>query len=350
MTLNLAGHEVGKAFPPKVFVEIGINHEGSLDTAKEMARAAVSAGATFIKHQTHIPDAEMSSESLHAIPGNTEISIYEVMKRCALTRDDEYALAEYVRELGAVFFSTPFSREAVERLESFDVPFYKIGSGECNNYPFVDFVASTGKPVVLSTGMNSMESIRKSVEILERRGVSFALLHTTNLYPTPSKLLRLGGMTQLESEFAVPVGLSDHSKSNAACLAAVGLGASILERHFVDSKDRPGPDVICSMDVAELEQLLDWSIQVFEARGGEKYLTAEEAVTANFAFASVASVKSIRAGEPLTPENIFPVRPSGGEFGPEDYGSLLGKIASCDIPPRIQIKSEMLENDQLSNR
>ena len=341
-TIELAGHKVGIEHPPVIFAEIGINHEGDLGVAMDMATAAIRAGATFIKHQTHIPKAEMSREAQDTIPGNSDVSIFEVMVRCALSEDEEVQLAEHVRNQGAVFFSTPFSREAVERLEKLEVPFYKIGSGECNNYPFVDFVASTGKPIVLSTGMNSISNVAKSVEILEKRGVEYALLHTTNLYPTPSELLRLGGLEELRESFPVPVGLSDHSISNAACLGAVALGASILERHFVDSKDRPGPDVICSMDPIELEQLISWSNQLFLARGGKKSLAPQEQVTADFAFASVATITDVQAGQELTEENCFPVRPGTGFYGPSDYLSLLGRRAKVFIPARTQMSPEML--------
>jgi N-acetylneuraminate synthase len=342
--ITLAGVDIGEEFAPQVFVEIGINHEGDLAVAKEMASSAIKAGARFIKHQTHMPDFEMSKEAESTIPGNSDVSIYEVMSRCALTESDERELAQHVRGLGGIFFSTPFCREAVDRLESFEVPFYKIGSGECNNFPFVDYVASTGKPIVLSTGMNSLESVSTAVSILEKRGVQYALLHTTNLYPTPSRLLRLGGLNDLSQNFEVPFGLSDHSVSNAACLGAIALGASIVERHFVDSKSRPGPDVVCSMDNDELVQLLEWGYQLFQARGGQKGLSDEEKVTANFAFASVSSTKDINVGDVLTKDNCFPVRPGNGAFGPSDYDTVLGSIASRFIQARTQIKPEMLRS------
>lgn len=341
--VTLGDVEVGSARPPVIFAEIGINHEGSLDTAIQMASAAIKAGAKFIKHQTHIPEAEMSREAKLTIPGNAPDSIYEIMERCALSETDEKKLADFVRNAGAIFFSTPFSREAVDRLESLDVPFYKIGSGECNNYPFVDYVAQTGKPIVLSTGMNDLLSISRAVEILISRGVQFALLHTTNLYPTPSEYLRLGGLVALRQVFGDPVGLSDHSTSNAACLAGVALGASILERHFVDSKDRPGPDVICSMDPEDLERLLEESHSIFLARGGTKEMHPSEKITAEFAFSSVATLRDVRRGEVFTSENIFPVRPGTGEFGPEEYPLILGLRASRDIPLRTQLTNEMLD-------
>jgi N-acetylneuraminate synthase len=240
---------VGPAHTPLVIAEIGINHEGSLDTARQMVDAAQRAGVEVVKHQTHIVDDEMSAAARRVIPGNARESIYDIMARCALSEEDELALKEYVESKGMIFISTPFSRAAADRLQRMNVPAFKIGSGECNNYPLLKHVASFGKPIILSTGMNTVEGVRKAVAIFESAGAPYALMHTTNLYPTPPHLVRLGAMTELMDAFpGAIVGLSDHTTSNLACLGAVALGASILERHFTDSMSRPGPDIVCSMD------------------------------------------------------------------------------------------------------
>ncbi len=329
--------------PPIVIAEIGINHEGSLEAAIQMADAAIDAGALFIKHQTHIPDAEMSLEAKDAIPGNADVSIYEVISRCTLSEADEQTLMDHVTNRGAIFFSTPFSKEAADRLQSWDVPLFKIGSGECNNYPLVQYVAAMGKPVILSTGMNTIGSIKTSVEILRNAEVPFALLHTTNLYPTPSRLLRLGGITKLREEFPdIVVGLSDHSLNNNACLAAVALGAQILERHFTDSKNRPGPDIVCSMDGEELRNLIKDSNEIFTALGGTKEPAHEEQVTMDFAFASVVATRDILEGEALTLNNLWVKRPRGGDFGPESLMSLVGRRANSLIPANTQLRSHQV--------
>lgn len=331
--------------PPIVIAELGINHEGSLDTAIQMADAAIDAGALFIKHQTHIPDAEMSLEAKSAIPGNADVSIYEVISRCTLSEADELTLMKHITSRGAIFFSTPFSKEAASRLEAWGVPLFKIGSGECNNYPLVEYIAAMGKPIILSTGMNTIKSIRTSVEILRKSKVPFALLHTTNLYPTPSHLLRLGGLTRLREEFPdVVVGLSDHSLNNNACLASVALGAKILERHFTDTKDRPGPDIVCSMDGHELKALIKDSKEVFSALGGTKEPSEEEEVTMAFAFASVVATREIMEGEVLDLSNLWVKRPRGGDFVAEDLNSLIGKVAKMRIPANTQIRAAQIGN------
>ena len=167
--IEIKGRKVGLDHPPLVIVEIGINHEGSLKVAKEMVDAAFRAGAECVKHQTHIVDDEMSGAAKKVIPGNADVSIYEIMKRCALNEEDEIALKEYVESKGMIFISTPFSRAASERLERMNVAAYKIGSGECNNYPLLEHIATFGKPVILSTGMNTIESVAKAVAIFEKQ-------------------------------------------------------------------------------------------------------------------------------------------------------------------------------------
>lgn len=339
----MASFQVGKRWigddhPPVVIAEIGINHEGSLETAIDMVDAAINAGAEIVKHQTHVVEDEMSDEAKSVIPGNADVSIYEIMARCALSEEDEWKLMQHVHSRGAIFISTPFSRAAAERLRKFDIPAIKIGSGECNNYPLIKHVARMGKPVIISTGMNTIESVRPSVEILRQAKVPYALLHCTNVYPTPPELVRLGAMQKLREAFPdAVIGLSDHTTSNYTCLGAVALGASILERHFTDRMDRPGPDIVCSMDPAALSQLIEGSRTIFSARGGEKGPVEAEAPTIAFAFASVVAIKDIEPGQMLTEENIWVKRPGGGDFSVLDYDALLGRRAVAPICKGRQI-------------
>jgi N-acetylneuraminate synthase len=343
-SFHIGDRLVGLAHPPLVIAEIGINHGGDLSVAIEMAKAAIDSGAEVIKHQTHIPEDEMSSEAKTVIPGNSDKSIYEIIEECALNEDDEFALMNYVKSRGAIFISTPFSRAAVERISRMDLPVIKIGSGECNNYPLVKLVAKLGKPVILSTGMNTIDSIRPSVNILEAHGLPYVLLHCTNLYPTPTDLIRLDAIKELEDSFPRAVlGLSDHSTSNYPALASIALGARVIERHFTDSYDRVGPDINCSMDPAQLKELLEGSRTIFQALGGSKRPAEEEGVTIAFAFASVVTIKAIKAGEKLSMENIWVKRPSGGDFLARDFESLLGSTANTDIPANVQLKTSQVD-------
>jgi N-acetylneuraminate synthase len=336
---KIADRWIGDNHPPVVIAEIGINHEGSLETAIQMADAAIDAGAEIIKHQTHIVEDEMSDEAKSVIPGNADVSIYEIMARCALSEADERSLMKHVQQRGAIFISTPFSRAAVDRLVEFDIPAFKVGSGECNNYPLIKQIVRFAKPVIISTGMNSIESVRPSVEILRKAGIPYALMHCTNVYPTPPELVRLGAMAQLKEAFPdAVIGLSDHTTSNYPSLGSVALGASLLERHFTDRMDRPGPDIVCSMDPVALKELIEGSKIIFTARGGEKGPVEAEAPTIAFAFASVVAIRDIAPGQKLTEENIWVKRPGGGDFTVLDYEALLGKIAKVSIPRGLQIK------------
>jgi N-acetylneuraminate synthase len=329
---------IGDGHPPWVIAEVGINHNGSLAIAREMVDSAARSGCEVVKFQSHVIEDEMSHHARATIPGNTSKSIYEVMESCALNEDEERELKEYVEQQGMLFLCTPFSRAAALRLERLDVRAFKIGSGECNNYPLVSLIASFGKPVIVSTGMNSIPDIRKTVAILRDHGTPFALLHCTNVYPTPPHLVRLGAMQQMMDEFPnVVVGLSDHTLNNAACLAAVGMGADILERHYTDSKGREGPDICCSMTPDELSQLIAWSTEIAEMRGGVKGPVAAEEPTIAFAFASVVTVAEVKAGDQFSANNIWVKRPGTGEVTADDYRGVLGKRASRDLAADEQL-------------
>lgn len=336
---------ISQGNPPTIIAEIGINHGGSLKTAKEMVASAYRAGAKLIKHQTHIVEDEMSHIAKQVTPGNASSSIYEIMQSCAMNEQDEYDLKTYVESLGMVFISTPFSRAAADRLHSFGVHAYKIGSGECNNYPLIEHIAAFGKPMIVSTGMNDIHAVRKTVEILKDYAVPFALMHTTNLYPTPAKLVRLGGMQELMQEFPETlVGLSDHTTNNNACIAATALGASILERHYTDNMERVGPDIVCSMDEQQLRELLYSTCEVHSMLGGKKEPADEEKVTIKFAFATVVSIKPIKKGELFTRDNIWVKRPGIGEISAAEYKNILGKRALVDVDNDEHISYSMIEN------
>tara|TARA_B100001287_G_scaffold276737_1_gene289074 strand:+ start:2029 stop:3066 length:1038 start_codon:yes stop_codon:yes gene_type:complete len=339
--IEISNRKVGPDHKPLLIAEIGINHNGSLDEAKKIVDAAVLAGIEVIKHQTHVVEDEMSPEAQKVIPGNSDKSIYQIMEECALSEDDEIALKEYVEQKGCIFISTPFSRAAADRLERMGVEAYKIGSGECNNLPLLDHVSDFGKPMIVSTGMNSLESVHQTVSFLKKKNAEFALLHTTNLYPTPNNLVRLGAMEALMNEFPdLIIGLSDHTVSNHACFGAVALGASILERHFTDTMTREGPDIICSMDPIQAKDLIEGANILFSQRGGSKEPAKEEQVTIDFAFATVVSIADISKGDSFTKENLWVKRPGTGEILAAEYQNILGKKANKFIPKNTHLRKE----------
>jgi len=331
-TIEIAGRKIGIDYPPLVVAEIGINHGGNLQVAFKMVDAAKRAGVEVVKHQTHIVEDEMSGAAKKVIPGNADISIFEIMKRCSLNEEEEMKLKNYVESNGMLFISTPFSRAAADRLQKMNVLAYKIGSGECNNYPLLAHIAQFGKPIILSTGMNTIKSVQKAIEIFNKNNVPVAILHTTNLYPTPPELVRYGAMQELHEAFPNHVfGLSDHTLNNNACLGAVALGASILERHFTDTMQRIGPDIVCSMDEQTCVELIKGTKEIWQMRGGTKEPAKEEQVTIDFAFATVCSIATIKKGDTFTKENIWVKRPGTGQILAEKFNSIIGKVAKRDI-------------------
>lgn len=342
MTFQIAGREIGPDSPPLVIAEIGINHEGSYEKAVQMVDAAAAAGADVVKFQCHITDKEMVPTDMK--PGEiSDERLWDIIERCELTEDEERQLMAHCADCGVTYLSTPFSREASDRLEAMGVQGFKIGSGECNNYPLLDHVARKGKPMIVSTGMNELESISRAVETVRKHDVPLALLHCTSMYPTPYDKVRLGAVTHLQQMFPdVPVGLSDHSLDVWTCIGAVALGACILEKHFTVSRAWPGPDTGISIEPDELERMVKGANAVWQARGGSKTILDDEKPVIDFAYASVVSVAPIGKGEALTRDNIWVKRPGTGAFLAGDYDDLLGRVAAVDIPAERAIAPEDL--------
>jgi N-acetylneuraminate synthase len=342
--MKIANREISELHPPLVIAEIGINHGGDLDVAKSMVRMARDAGCEMVKHQTHFVEDEMTEEAKSIFPPNADVSIWEVMQRCALSPDDEIALKAYTEDMGMIYISTPFSRAAADFLDGIDVPAYKIGSGEADNLPLIRHIAGFGKPVIMSTGMQTIETIRASVDILDRAGIEYALLECTNLYPSPPEIVSLKGVTELRKAFPkAVVGFSDHSIGPEMALASVALGASILERHFTDSRYRKGPDISCSMDPAELKFIIDRSKEIHTALHNEKQRTGPEEDVYRFARASIVADRDLKAGTILKPDDIWARRPGSGEIPGYEFDNLVGRRLRVAKTRNQQLKWSDLE-------
>ena len=295
--MKIGNRSIGPNEPPLIIAEIGINHGGSLDVAKSMVDLIVHSGCECVKHQTHIIEDEMTEEAKAIFPPNANKSIWDVMKECSLKLDEEQELKEYAENLGLIWISTPFSRMAADFLDEIDVPAFKIGSGEADNLPLINHIAQKGKPIIMSTGMQSIKSLKNSVNILEKSGVEYALLECTNLYPSPPEIVSLQGIQELKEAFPKAlVGFSDHSIGPHIALASVALGACIIERHFTDTRYRGGPDITCSMDPAELRLLVDRSVEIHKALMNPKQRTEPEEEVYKFARASVVADIDMPAG------------------------------------------------------
>ena len=328
---------------PFIIAEAGINHDGEFKKAIELVDLAINSGASAIKFQTHITDKEMIPTDMK--PGNiSEESLWDIIDRCVLDNEQERSLFDYAKEKGILFFSTPFSREGADRLNELGVELYKIGSGECNNLPLLNHVANFKKPMILSTGMNDISSIKASVETILNHGVPLALLHCTSIYPAPPETMRLGAITHLKDEFPdLEIGLSDHSLGISVALGSVAIGANIIEKHFTKSRQWPGPDNPFSIEPNELKNLVDWSKEIWKARGGKKDILDDEKPVIDFAYACVVAIKDINKGEALSLDNIWVKRPGTGEIFAKDFEDVLGKIATVNISENTQLSHSMFK-------
>jgi len=328
MKIKINNRIISEKSKPLIIAEIGINHFGSLKIAKKIVDKIKKSGAEAVKVQIHIPEEEMSEEAKHIIPGNTNLSIFEVIKKNSLTLSDELLLKKYIEKKKLIYIATPFSFKAAKWLNDNNVKIFKIGSGECNNHPLVSYVASFKKPMIISTGMNTIKSVKQTVEIVTKKKIPHAILHCVNLYPTNYKLVRLSRIVTLKKLFKKSiVGYSDHTKGIDISKAAIVLGAKIIEKHFTFDKKIKGPDISCSMNSEELKDLIRFSNIIMNATTKNDDFLKEENVTRNFAFHSVVSNEDIQKGEKLSYKNLTVKRPGTGAYPANKLHSLIHKKA-----------------------
>ena len=336
-SMEIGGRKVGPDNPPLVIAEVGINHEGDVKKAIQMVDAVADAGGEIVKFQCHITDKEMVPTDM--TPGKiSKERLWDIIKRCELTAEEELQVQAHCKKRGLIYMSTPFSREAADRLQAMNVPAFKIGSGECNNVPLLEHIARLGRPMILSTGMNDLASVERSVAAIRKYGVPVGLMHCTSMYPTPYAKVRLGGIGDLVGRFpGVPVGLSDHSIGIWTCLGAAALGACILEKHFTISRTWPGPDTGISIEPNELHDLIVGSRAIWEARGGSKTILPEEQPVIDFAYASVVTTAAVKKGATFDRGNLWVKRPGTGPLHAARFEQVLGRAATRDIPADVAL-------------
>ncbi len=340
-TLKIGNKKIGKNYKPFIICELGINHGGSLKVAKKMVDLAYRSGADAIKNQLHFPEHEMIDEAKKTIPSNTNKSIYKVIEENLMSLNDEKKLKLYVEKKNLIYLSTPFSLQAAKKLNEIGVKVFKIGSGEFNNLPLISEIIKFKKPLILSTGMNNLNSIKSTVKLLDKKKVKYALLHCKSEYPADLKNLKLDFISILEKKFKKAIiGYSDHTIGVIPSISAMAKGASIIEKHFTDTKYRKGPDIICSMDPKELSILSNASKEIFLSNGKNKKISKKEKITAKFAFSSVVSIKKIRVGQKFNLKNIWVKRPGTGDFLANKLNFLIGKKAKKNISNNQFIKKE----------
>jgi len=335
--LRIDGRFIGPGHPVFVIAEAGINHDGDLQRAHQLVDAAADAGADCIKFQTHLAACEMldvPAEGAHV----TE-SLFALVKRMEMSASQHAELLEHARQRGLIFLSTPFCREAADLLEQVGVGAYKIGSGHLTSLPFLEYVAAKGKPMIVSTGMGTMEEVRTAVELLRAAGVPFALMQCTSQYPTAYENVRLGVLSRYRELFDVPVGLSDHSLGNYVAFAAVALGACLIEKHFTVTRQWPGPDQACSIEPDELADLVRGVRAVEQALGDAKEPAEAEQQVRPLFRESVVTLKPLAKGQTITLDSVWIKRPGYG-IPAARMSELIGRRAARDIEANTLLRWE----------
>jgi sialic acid synthase SpsE len=324
--MDIAGRIVGDGAPSLVIAEIGNNHDGSLRQAERLIDAAAEAGADAVKFQTHIAEAEMLPST--PTPPHFDEPRFSFTQRMELSLDDHVRLKGLAEERGLLFFSSPFSVEAVELLEQVEAPLYKIASGEVSNPPLLEAVAATGKPVLLSTGMSGLDDVETALGTLRAGGCEVVVMQCTSTYPCPPESVNLRAMTAMGERFGCLVGLSDHTPGVWTAVAAVALGAVAVEKHFTLSKRLYGPDHHASLEPDELRLLVEGAREVEAALGSglKERDPGHDAVRATFEKSVVARI-AIPEGTRIEREMLTTKRPGTG-IAAVRLAEVVGRVAA----------------------
>lgn len=348
MKFDIAGRPVGPGHPVYVIAEMSANHNRDIDAAIELVHAAKDAGADAVKVQTYTPDTITlkSDRDPFRIAGGTLWDgkvLWDLYKEAYMPWEWQPRLKEEAERLGLHFFSTPFDFTAVDFLEELEVPAYKIASFELVDLPLIRKVAATGKPLILSTGMATVSEIEEAVAVARDAGAEqIALLRTNSAYPAPPDEMDLRTIPHMAEMFGVPVGLSDHTLGIAVPVVAAAMGAALIEKHLTLSRSVPGPDSAFSLEPQEFKEMVEAVRTAERALGGVRYGPTPKEQASRVFRRSLFVVKDVRAGEPLTPENVRSIRPAHG-LHTRHYDEVLGKRARVDIAAGTPLSWDLIE-------
>lgn len=340
--ITINGRLVGTSYEPYIIAEACDNHMGNLDVAKEMALQAKLAGTDCIKFQHHLPDEEM----LPNVPmsNNFDIPLYEFLKLHALKLEDHIALKKYCDEIGITYLCTPFSYKAACELEEAGIAYaFKIGSGEMTDIPSLKRIAQFGKPMIISSGMCTLEELDRTYNTLKGLGVPLAFTNCLSEYPPVYADVNLRVLKQMMDRYPdVVIGHSDHTPDLYTSYAAVAFGACIIEKHVILNKMTPGPDQTVSIDFMELHNLVDGCQKVYKSLGNEKKVQPKEETIRQWAFRSIVSTCEIKKGTIITQDMIWSKRPGTG-IPSWKMDEIIGKRAIKDIEKNVLLKYQDLE-------
>lgn len=321
-----------------VIAEAGVNHNGSMELAKRMVLEAKNAGADYVKFQTFIPEMLVSRNASKAeyqkeTTGEEESQL-QMLQKLALREQDFVELQKYCKEIGIGFISTPFDLKSLAFLETLDMDFWKVPSGEVTNLPYLEAIAHTGRKVIMSTGMCDLAEIKDAVEVLESNGTKeIVLLHCNTQYPTPFSDVNLSAMKQIASATGKAIGYSDHTIGIEVSIAAVALGAMVIEKHFTLDKNMEGPDHRASLEPHELRMMIESIRNIENSIGdGEKKKSMSEISNSSVVRKSIVAKTKIKKGESFSELNITVKRPGTG-ISPMKWYEVLGTIAEKDYEP-----------------
>ncbi len=346
--IEIEGRKIGAGLPVYIVAELSANHKQNYDEALKLVQAAREAGADAVKLQTYTPDTITikSERPEFKISGSTlwdGKSLYELYEEAYMPWEWQPKLKKAANDLGLALFATPFDKTATDFLEKMGVPAYKIASFEIVDIPLIENVAAKGKPLIISTGMATPDEIKEAIDAAKKVGAKqIALLKCTSAYPTPPEEMNLKTIPGLVKKFNVPVGLSDHSLGTAAAVAAVALGACIIEKHFTLSRSAPGPDSAFSMEPEEFKSMVEAIRTTEKALGEESYKISGEQAKSLAHRRSLYVVKDMKAGELFTEENVRSIRPANG-MHPRHFKKVLGRKAAKDIARGTPLSNEMID-------
>ncbi|WP_051294938.1 N-acetylneuraminate synthase family protein [Maridesulfovibrio bastinii] len=346
-TINIADKKIGSGQPVFIIAEVAQAHDGSLGNAFSYIDAAKKAGADAVKFQTHFANEESTPDEPWRIKfSRQDKTRFDYWKRMEFTPEQWKELKEYADSIDIIFLSSPFSEKAFNLLEEINIPAWKVASGEITNFPMLEAMASTGKPVLISTGMHGYKDISSAIDVCQKKGAQVALFQCSSMYPCPPEKVGLNLIAEMKSRYNIPTGFSDHTADIFAGVGAAALGADIIESHIVFSKDCFGPDVSSSLTVNEFAKMVEgvrYISSVMKSPVSKEEMAENMAPMRSLFTKSIVAAEDLPKGTILSPEKVKFKKPGSG-IPPEKLSSICGKVIKQDIAVDTLLQTDFFED------